>query len=909
MLNKPESCRGCPLSCSPLGSMMGYVPASGSGDNGVLVVLEAAGEHEVAEGMPTVSKAGYFMWQNLKRVGIEREGFRIHNVLSCRPPDNKLANMPYEAAAIKHCEPNLDTTIHAHVAHALSKNKTPVIVALGKISVKRVMGTELTEAQLKLDYQCYALWNNRYKCWVIAADHPSYLMRGKTELLPILQFAFQRALEIAENGIRLDAPKFPDDYLLNPTLDQFTRWVEEFEAYYAEHPDLILSYDIETPHKKGASEDELEKDDDDYVILQCSFSYIPGKAASVQWNKEYMPLFQRLFASECAKCGWNCPTPDQKILKKDLTWVRAGDLKVGDELVALDEYVPNGHRLRKYKTSIVTHAQPGIGRIFRVTFSDGSTVKVTDNHPWLIAQRNRTKNLRKKGGSSWVPTTDLIVGQKIQRLVDMWEEDTTKEAGYLAGFFDGEGHISNRSSGWSVGAAQNSGDTLNRVLNLLAAKSYTPGGYYPNRSKDNHCYNFEIKGGVNKKLHFLGSIRPQRLLSKFEPEMMGAVWNIYTPELQIVSIDDLGLQEIVQLSTSTHTYILEGFAAHNSNAYDNPRIQAQLPMHGELYDGMQMWHVLNSSLPKGLGFVTPFYVPTAPLWKYLGSDAVGLNGAYYNAMDSDMALRNVLGIMDHLKKSDLWDVYKRHMVDVHRVFSYMSEQGVPFSGERRLEAELLVSGKLKEINKEIQAAVPQKIHKYKVFKKAPKDVTGLIQIPSTIDVPTCSCCHERNIKASHFKSIGKAKLSICSSCGEKHKKKLTYDHEFVAPADNPCMGSTAIKAPMLVMSWARYLPFKISKKSLMEYQAAQKHVPVREKDKKTGLMKVVFHEKAIIKLQQKYPEDALYKLILEFRGLQKLLGQYIGVTKYIEVEVPDDYILQDGEKWADAICDTTSGVS
>lgn len=639
MLNKPESCRGCPLSCSPLGSMMGFVPASGSGDNGVLVVLEAAGEHEVAEGIPTVGKAGYFMWQNLKRVGIEREGFRIHNVVSCRPPDNKLANMPYEAKAIEHCEPNLDTTIHAHVAHALSKNKTPVIVALGKISVKRVMGTELTEAQLKLDYQCYALWNNRYKCWVIAADHPSYLMRGKTELLPILQFAFQRALEIAENGIRLDAPKFPDDYLLNPTLDQFTRWVEEFEAYYAQHPNLILSYDIETPHKKGASEDELEKDDDDYVILQCSFSYIPGKAASVQWNKEYMPLFQRLFASECAKCGWN------------------------------------------------------------------------------------------------------------------------------------------------------------------------------------------------------------------------------------------------------------------SNAYDNPRIQAQLPMHGELYDGMQMWHVLNSSLPKGLGFVTPFYVPTAPLWKYLGSDAVGLNGAYYNAMDSDMALRNVLGIMDHLKKSDLWDVYKRHMVDVHRVFSYMSEQGVPFSGERRLEAELLVSGKLKEINKEIQAAVPQKIHKYKVFKKAPKDVTGLIQIPSTIDVPTCSLCHERNIKASHFKSIGKAKLSVCTICGEKHKKKLTYDHEFVAPADNPCMGSTAIKAPMLVMSWARYLPFKISKKSLMEYQAAQKHAPIREKDKKTGLMKVVFHEKAIIKLQQKYPEDALYKLILEFRGLQKLLGTYIGVTKYIEVEVPDDYILQPGESF------------
>src|SRR3990167_3331602 len=86
-MNKPESCKTCvgwSWGCN------GYVPASGTGENGVLVVAEAAGEHEQKEGMPLVGKAGYYLWQNLARIGIEREGFRIHNVLSINPNPRKI---------------------------------------------------------------------------------------------------------------------------------------------------------------------------------------------------------------------------------------------------------------------------------------------------------------------------------------------------------------------------------------------------------------------------------------------------------------------------------------------------------------------------------------------------------------------------------------------------------------------------------------------------------------------------------------------------------------------------------------------------------------------------------------------------------------------------------------------------
>src|SRR5258708_5252750 len=107
MLQKPDTCRQCYGSCW---GMSGYVPADGSGDNGCLVILEAAGADEEVAGITTVGAAGSFLWNQLHQVGIEREGFRIHNVLSCRPPKNLLSKMPYEASVIASCAPNLDAT-------------------------------------------------------------------------------------------------------------------------------------------------------------------------------------------------------------------------------------------------------------------------------------------------------------------------------------------------------------------------------------------------------------------------------------------------------------------------------------------------------------------------------------------------------------------------------------------------------------------------------------------------------------------------------------------------------------------------------------------------------------------------------------------------------------------------------
>lgn len=322
MIQKPISCDGCQLRDGEYGTSHGYVPQDGSGDNGVLIVLEAAGEDEAACGKPVVGRAGQFLWTHLKRVGIEREGFRIHNVLSCRPPDNKLLKMPYTDRAIEHCSPNLDATIMDHTNSCRDLGITPVIVALGKFSFKWLMGIQSDNHPiLREDYLTYPHWLEKYGCWMIAAPHPSHIMQGKNNLVPTLQFVFQRALEIANEGLILDNPT----YLLDPEPVDFTAWVNGYRQAYEANPlDTYLSYDIETPYKSGKDEDEVAReDDDDYIILRCGFAYnLPDGsivASSVQWIPELMGEFEGMFGRAGAfGVNWNGSGYDDVRIRQQL---------------------------------------------------------------------------------------------------------------------------------------------------------------------------------------------------------------------------------------------------------------------------------------------------------------------------------------------------------------------------------------------------------------------------------------------------------------------------------------------------------------------------------------------------------------------------------------------------------------
>ncbi len=581
MLPKPDHCNGCILSCSPNGSMMGYVPPSGTGDNGVLIVAEAAGDHEVQEGMGLVGKAGHYLFSNLQRVGIERDGFRLANVLSCRPPNNKLTGTHYEFDAIGHCSALLDAEIESFNQTCSRIGKYPVILTLGRIAFKRIMGFTDKSPEMRVDYLCYPFWNDKYKCWVIAADHPSFLMRGNAKLIPVLQFAFKRALEIAEKGFAFHNPS----YLRDPDPETFSQWVRDFERYANEHrEEVYLAFDIETPHKQGKDEEEVAReDDDDYSILRCSFCYLPGHAVSVPWTANYLPYLECLLATPFAKL------------------------------------------------------------------------------------------------------------------------------------------------------------------------------------------------------------------------------------------------------------------AHNAN-YDVPRISQYTPINGDILDNMVAWHVLNSALPKGLGFITPFYCQDMGLWKHLSGD----DPAGYNCQDSDATLRDFLGIQRDLRNNNLWGVFQHHVVKLDKCLSYMSNKGVLRDEIMRSEAEHKLQDLLDVTEIKMESSVPLGARKLKVAKKCPKDLTGWSE--SHQELP----------------------IEVCLSCGLL-KPKRWKKHSTLCNGEVGSIG-------MDTLVWTKPLEFKVSKLGLTNYQKALKHHAVTSR-KHGEENKVTFDEAAITRLIKQYPTDPLYPLILEHRGVQKLLSTYVGITQ------------------------------
>ena len=610
MLKKPSSCEDCPLYSGEFGKPVGHCPPSGSGDSGVLLIAEAAGEDEETTGVGLVGRAGQYLFSQLARVGIDREGLRLANVLECRPPDNKLLKMAYTEAAIEHCSPNLDLTIRNHVDHCREIGKTPVILALGKFATKRVMGWTDKSAIIKEDYFSYPFWSESYHCYVINAPHPSFIMQGNHQYANLLQFCAQRALTIADEGLKTEKL----NYLLDPEPLKFSQWVDGFLQELQRNPtSTYLSYDIETPYKKGKSEEDIGKEEsDDRTIIRCSFSYKPGDSVSVWWNTKYMVDIERLFTS---------------------------------------------------------------------------------------------------------------------------------------------------------------------------------GGY-----------------GLN--------------------------WN--------------------------------------GETYDNPRIISYIPRFNLIsLDGMLAWHCLHSSLPKSLGFVTPFYWPEAEMWKHL-SDS---EPARYNAIDADAALRNWLGMLPHLKESGLYEVFERHVLKLNEVLRYMTSQGVVLDQDARLKAEEKLTGLQNGFKERMTEVVPKEARSYQVYKKTPKTTSGLVTLEGTRVSKVCPNCATLDVKADHFKSIGKKRLAG-------------------GQPENCCVGLVSIKVPITDQLWAKPLEFKLSTKSLSKYQGVLKHKPIYNRKEK----RVTFDESAIKQLRKNYPKDPLYATIIDFREVQTLLSRYVGRTEYETVEVPDNYKLQSKEK-------------
>ncbi len=130
-----------------------------------MVIGEAPGVDEDAQGEPFVGRAGQLLNNMLKALGLERTQVYVANILKCRPPNNREPK-PEEAA---HCAPYLERQIELVAPR--------IILAVGRIAAQNLLQTDTPIGRMR--GRVYHFGPRAIP--VVVTYHPAYLLRSPGE--------------------------------------------------------------------------------------------------------------------------------------------------------------------------------------------------------------------------------------------------------------------------------------------------------------------------------------------------------------------------------------------------------------------------------------------------------------------------------------------------------------------------------------------------------------------------------------------------------------------------------------------------------------------------------------------------------------------------------------------------------
>jgi DNA polymerase len=146
-----------------------------------MVIGEAPGASEDAQGKPFVGRAGQVLTEMLRAAGLDRDDVFITNILKCRPPDNRDPR-PVEVDA---CE--------GFLKQQVEMVRPDIILAVGRIAAQKLLKTETPLGRLRGRVHRYG------DIPVVVVYHPAYLLRSPLEKRKAWE-DLKLAIETADNG-------------------------------------------------------------------------------------------------------------------------------------------------------------------------------------------------------------------------------------------------------------------------------------------------------------------------------------------------------------------------------------------------------------------------------------------------------------------------------------------------------------------------------------------------------------------------------------------------------------------------------------------------------------------------------------------------------------------------------------
>lgn len=273
--------------------------------------------------------------------------------------------------------------------------------------------------------------------------------------------------------------------------------------------------------------------------------------------------------------------------------------------------------------------------------------------------------------------------------------------------------------------------------------------------------------------------------------------------------------------------------------YDVPRLRlADVQVLGPILDFMWAWHVLQSDLPRGLGFVAPFYSKFGA-WKHLS----GTDPGRYAAIDAVQTLRCAFGIARDLESQGMWEVFRRHVVQLDsQCLGPAEEVGLLVDRKELSGFQEKLTKESARLEGEIQKLVPDLLRPRSVWKRDPGPEAG------------AECLHYQEL------------VQACDSCGavQVAKTHRCADRKLV-----PRVQLSEHEVPR----WVRLEPFNpASPQQLLDY--------ITWKGLKGGKSKKSKTEQAstdvkVLEGLAKTTKDPFYALVLKFRDVEKVRGTYV----------------------------------
>lgn len=263
-----------------------------------------------------------------------------------------------------------------------------------------------------------------------------------------------------------------------------------------------------------------------------------------------------------------CVDPNTRILTSDLLWKKVKDINIGQEIISVDENIFKA-KSRKMCTARVEYKRIIQEEAFLLKMDNGEQLIATGQHRFLSQLR------AKKGGHGtiWRQVRKIIIGDKIRFITKPWGVPTLEDA-WFSGILDGEGSIhDNKSGGVRIVVSQAIGSVWDRIVKYARLSGFSYREEYDKRKYYRYggsTQRRKILGRVtfnrmNELFALIGKTRPTRFIGKYwweNRELPGKRSGI--AYAKVISIQPLGIRKMVDLQTTSKTFIAEGFVSHNS---------------------------------------------------------------------------------------------------------------------------------------------------------------------------------------------------------------------------------------------------------------------------------------------------------------------------------------------------------